>query len=64
MAKKKEKIIILKIGQRIRNKRNKTTYEIKYVNDISVGLLSEDGINFLLLPVDSITPAEYEPIYN
>ncbi len=64
MEKKKSKIIILKIGMRIKNKRDKTTFEIKYINDKSVGLLSEDGAKFLLVPVDSITPNEYEPVYN
>ncbi len=64
MVKNKEKIIILKPVQRIRSKQDKITYEIKYLNDTSVALLTEDGANFLLVPVDSITPTEYEPIYN
>ena len=64
MVKNEERILILKPGQRIRNKRDKITYEIKYVNDMAVALLTEDGTKLLLVPVDSITPEEYEPVYN
>ncbi len=64
MAKRKSKIIILKTGQRIRNKRDKTVYEIKIVNEDSVALMREDGSEYLLVPPDCISPDEYEPVYN
>ena len=60
----KKEIIILKTGQRLRNRRYKTIYEIKRIKKNSVVLLSEDGTGCLLIPMASITPTEYEPIYN
>ncbi len=64
MARGKTKIIILKTGQRIRNKRDKIVYEVKTVNENSVSLMREDGSEYLVVPPDCITPAEYEPVYN
>ena len=60
----KKKILVLKTGQRIRSKRYQTVYEIKNIKDNSVALLSEDGIECVLVPVSSITCAEYEPVYD
>jgi hypothetical protein len=59
-----KKILVLKTGQRLRSKRNKTVYEIKSIKDNSVGLMSEDGTEYILIPVTSITTAEYEPVYD
>ncbi len=60
----KKKILVLKVGNRLRNKRYKTIYEIKNVDDNSVALVREDGLEYILVPVDSITSAEYEPVYD
>ncbi len=64
MTKNKEKILILKIGQRIRNKQDNTIYEIKTIDDTYVTLMSEDGGKYLFIRAACLTPAEYEPIYN
>jgi len=60
----KEKILVLKIGQRLRNKRDKTLYEIRSVTPNHVTLISEDGVEYLNVPVESITFTEYEPVYD
>ncbi len=60
----KKEILVLKIGNRVRNKRYKTVYEIKNINDNSVVLMREDGLECILVPVDSITCAQYEPVYD
>jgi hypothetical protein len=59
-----DKIIILKMGQKLRSKLSQTVYEIKSIKDHSVGLISEDGIEYILVPVACITSAEFEPVYN
>ena len=64
MIKRKKNTIIVRTGQRVRNKQNKTVYEIKAVKDNSIALLSEDGTECLLLPVTSFNPTDYEPVYN
>jgi hypothetical protein len=60
----KKKILILKRGQKLRNKRDKTIYEIKSIKDNSVALMSENGFKYILISVNSIRLAEYEPVYD
>jgi len=59
-----KKILALKPGQKIRSKRDKTLYEIRSVMTNHVTLISEDGVEYLNVPVESITFTEYEPVYD
>lgn len=60
----KTKIPFLKRGQRLRNKRDKTIYEIKSIKNNTLALISENGIKYILIRMNSITLAEYEPVYD
>ncbi len=60
----KKRIPVLRIGLRLRSKRSKTLYEVKNIKGNSVGLMSENGIEYILIPVNHITPDEYEPVYD
>jgi len=59
-----KRVLVLKTGQRLRSKRYKTVFEVKSIKDNSVALMSEDGIQCILVAVNSITCAEYEPVYD
>ncbi len=61
---KTENIFVIKLGQKLLNKRHKTVYTVRNIEENSVVLVSEDGSKSLQVPVGSISPEEYETLYD
>ncbi len=61
---KNKKIQVIKLGQKLVNKRHKTVYTVRNIEESSVVLVSEDGSKSLRVPVDSISPEEYDTLYD
>ncbi len=60
----KTKTPILKKGQRLRSKRDKTIYEVRNIKNNTLALISENGIKYILVRVNSISLAEFELVYD
>jgi hypothetical protein len=59
-----KKILILKRGYKLRNKQDKTIYEIKDIKNNCLSLVSENGIKYMVIRVNSMALAEYEHVYD
>ena len=59
---KHDTALVIKIGQKLVSKRHKTIYLVRNIEEKSVVLVSEDGGKNLRIPVESISPEEYEPL--
>ncbi len=61
---KRNKIFVIKLGQKLLNKRYKAVYTVRNIEENSVVLVSEDGSKSLRVPIDSISPEEYGTLYD
>jgi len=59
-----ESILIVKPGQKFRNKRKGTVYIVKSVKDETVLLVSENGEAMMRIHLDSLVSSSFEPIYD
>ena len=58
------KNLIVKPGQKFVNKRRNTVYIVKNIRDKTVVLVSEKGEVSMLIPMDSLLSAGFEPLYD
>ena len=58
-----EKPLVVKPGQKFKNKRKNTIYIVKSIRDKTVVLLSENGEASMLIQMDSLISAGFEPLY-
>ncbi len=61
---KTRNIFVIKLGQKLLNKRHKTVYTVRNIEESSVVLVTEDGSKSLRVPIDSISPEEYDTLYD
>jgi hypothetical protein len=59
-----EKTLIVKPGQRFVHKRKNTLYIVKSIKDKTVSLVSENGEATMLIQMDDLRSATFEPICN
>ncbi len=59
---KTRNIFVIKLGQKLMSKRHNTVYMVRYIEENSVVLVSEDGTKSLRIPIGSISPEEYETL--
>ncbi len=59
-----KKILVIRLGQKLLNKRHKAVYTARKIEENSVVLVSEDGTKSLRVPIDSISPEEYDTLYD
>ncbi len=61
---KRDTVLVIKIGQKLVNKRHQTIYVVRNIEEGSVVLVSEDGSKSLRIPEEGISPEEYEALYD
>jgi hypothetical protein len=60
----KERVPVVRPGQKFRYKRKKTVYIVKSVKDEAVILISESGESSMRIQMDSLASADFERIYD
>ena len=60
----KEKILVVKPGQKLKHKRKNTIYMVKSVKDGTVTLISEDGRASMLIQMDDLIGGGFELVYD
>jgi hypothetical protein len=60
----KEKVSVVKPGQKFIHKRKKTIYIVRNVKDQNVVLVSEKGDATMRIQMGSLESAGFEPIYD
>ncbi len=61
---KSDSVLVIKPGRKLVHKRENTVYLIRNIEEEFVVLVSEDGEKSLRVPLVSISPEEYEPLYD
>ncbi len=61
---KTKKTSVIRVGQKLLNKRHKTVYVVRNIEENSIVLVSEDGTKSLRVPVGSISRDEYDTLYD
>ena len=59
-----EKNLVVKPGQKFMHKRSNTIYIVKDVRDNAVTLVSENGEACMLIQVDDLMSAGFEPVHD
>ena len=59
-----EKNLVVKPGQKFMHKRSNTIYIVKNVRDNAVTLVSENGEACMLIQVDDLMSAGFEPVHD
>ena len=59
-----EIILIVKPGQKFRDKRRGTVYTVKSVKDDTILLVSENGEAIMRIHLDTLATSGFEPVYD
>ncbi len=61
---KSKKVLVIRLWQKLLNKRHKTVFTVRNIEEESIVIVSEDGTKSLRVPVGSLSPEEYDTLYD
>ncbi len=61
---KSKKVLVIRLWQKLLSKRHKTVFTVRNIEEESIVIVSEDGTKSLRVPVGSLSPEEYDTLYD